>query len=73
MAGKNTAVYGIYRNRPELERGVDELRAADFRSEDISVLFPDNEGSKEFAHEKTPKLLKAQPQGPQPALWWAAA
>ena len=28
MAGKNTAAFGIYRNRAELERGVDELKAA---------------------------------------------
>ena len=50
MAGKNTAAFGIYRNTIELERGVDELWAAGFRYEDISVLFPDNQGSKDFAH-----------------------
>ena len=55
MAGKNTAAFGIYRNLPELERGVDQLRAARFRNEDISVLFPDNQGSKDFAHEKHTK------------------
>ena len=55
MAGKNTAAFGIYRNLPELERGVDQLRAAKFRNEDISVLFPDNQGSKDFAHEKHTK------------------
>jgi hypothetical protein len=63
MAGKNTAVYGIYRNRGELERGVDELRAADFRNEDISVLFPDNEGSKEFAHQKNTKAPEGATAG----------
>jgi len=55
MAGKNTAAFGIYRNLAELERGIDELRTAGFRHEDISVLFPDNKGSKEFAHEKHTK------------------
>ena len=63
MAGKNTAVFGIYRNRAELERGVDELRAANFRSEDISVLFPDNVGSKEFAHEKHTKAPEGAATG----------
>jgi hypothetical protein len=63
MAGKNTSAYGIYRNRAELERGVDELQAAHFRSEDISVLFPDNEGSKEFAHEKNTKAPEGTTTG----------
>src|SRR5271166_6301828 len=63
MAGKNTAAFGIYRNRAELERGVDELRAANFRSEDISVLFPDNVGSKEFAHEKHTKAPEGATTG----------
>ncbi len=63
MAGKNTAAFGIYRNRAELERGVDELREANFRSEDISVLFPDNVGSKEFAHEKHTKAPEGAATG----------
>src|ERR1700759_3574424 len=63
MAGKNTAAFGIYRNRAGLERGVDALREADFRNEDISVLFPDNEGSKEFAHEKNTKAPEGATTG----------
>ncbi len=63
MAGKNTAAFGIYRNLEELERGVDELRAASFRNEDISVLFPDNEGSKQFAHEKHTKAPEGAATG----------
>ncbi|MBV9506459.1 MAG: DUF3341 domain-containing protein [Acidobacteriia bacterium] len=55
MAGKNTAVFGIFRTRTEAENGVDTLLAADFRNEDISVLFPENVGTKEFAHEKNTK------------------
>ena len=30
MAGKNTAVFGIYRDRTSVENAVDELRNADF-------------------------------------------
>ena len=63
MAGKNTAAFGIYRNRIELERGVDQLKAANFRNTDISVLFPDNEGSKEFAHEKSTKAPEGATTG----------
>jgi hypothetical protein len=63
MAGKNTAVFGIYRNRTELEHGIDELRIAYFRKEDISVIFADNVGSKEFAHEKNTKAPEGAATG----------
>jgi hypothetical protein len=55
MAGKNTAVFGIYPDRMSVEMAVDALRDNGFRSEDISVLLPDNVGTKEFAHEKHTK------------------
>jgi len=55
MAGKNTAVFGIYSNRANVEDCVDTLKAAGFRNTDISVLFPNNSGSKDFAHEKSTK------------------
>jgi hypothetical protein len=54
MAG-NTAVFGIYRNRIDVENAVDRLKNSGFRSADISVLFPENTGTKEFAHEKNTK------------------
>ncbi len=63
MAGKNTAAFGIYRNLAELERGVDQLRTANFRNEDISVLFPENQGSKDFAHEKHTKAPEGATTG----------
>jgi hypothetical protein len=56
MAGKNTAVFGIYRTRGEAENGVDTLVENGFRTEDISVLLPENIGTKDFAHEKNTKL-----------------
>lgn len=55
MAAKNTAVFGIYSDPLHADEGVDTLRVAGFRNTDISVLFPDNEGSKDFAHEKNTK------------------
>ncbi len=55
MSGKNTAVFGIYADRLAVEEAVEHLRVAGFRSTDISVLFPDNQGTKDFAHEKNTK------------------
>jgi hypothetical protein len=52
MAGKNTAVFGIYPTRAAVEEAVDHLRNAGFRNADISVLFPENQGTTDFAHEK---------------------
>lgn len=63
MAGKNTAAFGIYPTRADLERGVETLKAANFRNADISVLFSDNEGSKEFAHEKNTKAPEGAAAG----------
>jgi len=55
MAGKNTSVFGICRSVSQLEQTVDELKRAGYRSDDISVLFPDNESTRDFAHEKHTK------------------
>lgn len=55
MAGKNTAVFGIYPSRAAVEEAVSHLRSAGFRSTDISVLFPENQGTKDFLHEKNSK------------------
>jgi len=51
----NTAVYGLYNDRPGIEGAVDSLKQAGFRKTDISVLLPENVGSKDFAHEKNTK------------------
>jgi len=63
MAGKNTAVFGIYRNRADVENAVDALRREEFRNTDISVLFPENEGTKDFAHEKKTKAPEGTATG----------
>jgi hypothetical protein len=55
MSGKNIAVFGLYPNHSSAERGVDTLKEAGFRNTDISVLFPQNVGSKDFGHEKGSK------------------
>ena len=63
MAGKNTAVFGIYRDRLGLENGVSALQQAGFRNTDISALFPENEGTKDFAHEKHTKAPEGTATG----------
>src|SRR6185369_8286679 len=63
MAGKNTAVFGIYPSYEAVERGVDALRSAGFRNTDISVLFPENEGTKDFAHAKGTKAPEGATAG----------
>src|SRR6185369_14097621 len=63
MAGKNTAVFGIYPSYEAVERAVDALRVAGFRNTDISVLFPENVGTKDFAHEKGTKAPEGAATG----------
>lgn len=63
MAGKNTAVFGIYPEQVSVENGVEALKAAGFRNTDISVLFPENVGTKDFAHEKGTKAPEGTATG----------
>ena len=63
MAGKNTAVFGIYKRVPQAELAVDRIIAAGYLSNDISVLLPDNHSTKEFAHEKNTKAPEGTTTG----------
>jgi ActD protein len=63
MAGKNTAAFGIYSNRLSVENAVDRLKAEGYRNTDISVLFPENIGTKDFAHEKHTKAPEGATTG----------
>ena len=63
MAGKNTAAFGIYSNQTSLEYAVDRLQTEGFRNTDISVLFPENIGTKDFAHEKHTKAPEGATTG----------
>ncbi|HEY6768806.1 MAG TPA: quinol:electron acceptor oxidoreductase subunit ActD [Candidatus Sulfotelmatobacter sp.] len=60
---KNTAVFGIYPRQESVERGVESLQAAGFSNTDISVLFPANEGTRDFAHEKNTKAPEGATTG----------
>jgi hypothetical protein len=63
MAGKNTAVFGIYPSLTSVEIGVDELKSVGFRNTDISVLFPESAGTRDFAHEKNTKAPEGAATG----------
>jgi hypothetical protein len=63
MAGKNTAVFGIYKSSALAERAVNTILAAGFSNNDISVLLPDSPSSKEFAHEKNTKAPEGTATG----------
>jgi hypothetical protein len=60
---KNTAVFAIFHSRSNVERAVDALKNAGFRNTDISVLFSNNEGTKDFAHEKQTKAPEGATTG----------
>lgn len=63
MAGKNTAVFGIYTSQSAVENAIDALRQAGFRNTDISALLPENAGTKDFAHEKGTKAPEGASTG----------
>src|ERR1700687_505700 len=56
------AVFGIAKNESQAIAIADQLKAAGFSSNDVSVLFPDKEGIKDFAHEQHTKA----PEGAAP-------
>ncbi len=59
----NTAVFGIYHTRAETEEAVNALLQNHFRNTDISALFPDNAGTKDFALEKNTKAPEGAATG----------
>lgn len=63
MAGKNTAVFGIYAQRVSVENALDALREAGFRNTDVSVLLPENLGSKDLATLKATKAPEGTATG----------
>jgi hypothetical protein len=63
MADKRTAVFGIYQSVEQAERAVDALVLASFSNSDVSVLLPDSQSSKDFAHEKHTKAPEGTTTG----------
>jgi hypothetical protein len=63
MADKKTAVFGIYSTIPQAEHAVDALIQARFSNADVSVLLPDHQSTKDFAHEKHTKAPEGTTTG----------
>jgi hypothetical protein len=52
MATKNRAVFGIYSTTAETERAVNDLLQSGFSSQDVSVLMPDQQSTRDFPLRK---------------------
>src|ERR1700742_3872912 len=63
MSSKNTAVFGIYATVGTAEAAVDHLLARGFSNSAISVLLPDDESTRAFAHEKSTKAPEGTTTG----------
>jgi len=57
------SVFGILKSRDQAENVVDRLKGAGFSNEDISVLFPDTSGTRDFAHEQETKAPEGATTG----------
>lgn len=63
MSSKNIAVFGIYATAATAEAAVDHLLAKGFSNSAISVLLPDDETTRAFAHEKNTKAPEGTTAG----------
>ena len=61
--GKNTAVFGIYKDTVSLGQALERLRSGGFRSTDVSVLMPENLGTKDLAAKKESKAPEGATTG----------
>jgi len=57
------AVYCIAKDYSHAETIVDNLKTAGFGNNDISVLFPDKTGTRDFAHEQNTKMPEGAATG----------
>lgn len=57
------AVFGIVTSESQATTIVDELKSAGFSNSDISALFPDKKGSRDFAHEQNTKAPEGAAAG----------
>lgn len=63
MANKQVAVFGIYKTVQSAEAAVDQLISTGFSNSAISVLLPDDESTRAFAHEKNTKAPEGTTTG----------
>jgi hypothetical protein len=57
------SVIGLVQSQAQAERAVQELERAGFSKNDISALFPDKQGTRDFAHEKNTKAPEGAATG----------
>lgn len=60
---KHVSVFGIFDTRSSTERAVERLKTSGFRMTDISVLMPDKDTTRQFAHEKHTKAPEGAAAG----------
>ena len=63
MSSKNTAVFGLYATPGTAEAAVDHLLSKGFSNSSISVLLPDDDSTRAFAHEKSTKAPEGTTAG----------
>ena len=63
MAGKKTAVFGIYSSLASADNATDALVRVGFSASDISALLPDNLGTKEIGTQKATKAPEGAATG----------
>jgi hypothetical protein len=61
--GKNTAVFGIYKGTISLGQALEKLRTVGFRNTDVSILMPENIGTKDLAYKKDTKAPEGATTG----------
>src|SRR5258705_6064895 len=72
------AVIAIAKSEDQAVRIVEQLKAAGFSNNDVSVLLPDRAGSRDFAHEHHTKAPEGAATGAvvgglaAGGLWWLA-
>jgi hypothetical protein len=59
----NKAVFGIAKSEGQAIAIANNLKAAGFSDNDVSVLFPDKQGTKDFAHEQHTKAPEGATAG----------
>ena len=59
----DTAVFCIVKSEAQAASIVDDLKNAGFSNDDISALFPDKKGSRDFAHEQKTKAPEGAAAG----------
>jgi len=60
---KKLSVFGIFKDKMQVERAVDRLKAEGFLNSDVSVLMSNSSSTKDFAHEKGTKAPEGATTG----------